>query len=219
VRDDVWRVRTWTGGSTQGEVELGEDERITVGRAAKLTFGRAAQDPGISRVAAAVTVHNGSWRIEMSNANGATLHPWGLAPTLAGPLEVLAWSRVGLRLRGSSPDTRHWLLLETDRDVPPTAAPTPLSGGTAVEPAPLPLSQAQERALRMVFAPQLAWPPSLDPPLQIKQVARQLGVSNTAVQNLLRKAQDRALRLGLTRPVELTQPDYLHVLVAAGYVR
>lgn len=221
----MWRVRTQTdrtdGGAPprhHGAAVLDEGGRVVVGRSSPLPIGVDPQDDGVSRRAAVVEVVGGLWRITTANGNGAALHRWGLATALAQPTELVDWPRVALRLRGARPDLVHWVLLETDREPPVAPEPGVRPGATNIETPPLPLSAAQERALRMVFAPQLAWPPSLDPPLQIKQVARQLQVGETAVQNLLRKAQNRALRLGLAQPVELTRPDYLHVLVAAGYL-
>jgi hypothetical protein len=76
-------------------------------------------------------------------------------------------------------------------------------------------------ALELVFADYLAWPPATSAPVprQLKQVATRLGKSLSGVQDRLRSAQEKALRLGLPRATTLTNPDYFHVLVAAGYIR
>lgn len=75
-------------------------------------------------------------------------------------------------------------------------------------------------ALELVFEDYVAWRPPVAPPepRQLKQVARRLGKSLSGVQDRLRSAQGKALRLGLARPSTLTHPDYFHHLVAAGYV-
>lgn len=79
---------------------------------------------------------------------------------------------------------------------------------------------ARSSAVELVFQDYLAWPPPLTPPepRQLEQVARKLGNSLSGVQDRLRSVQDKALRPGVARPTTLTQPDYFHVLVAAGYM-
>lgn len=47
---------------------------------------------------------------------------------------------------------------------------------------------------------------------------RRGGVTESAVQDHLGKALNRALQLGLHHPVGLTDPEYLHLLVRAGYL-
>lgn len=198
------------------------DERtVTIGREADLLLGRTVDDTGISRRAVTIAAGPGGWQIDTTNRNGAVIHPWGLVPFRAQPSHLVRWPLVGIRVLGTEDGRQHWVLLETDRYL--DADGTAVQGGpspTAVGAAPPPLAPAELSALALVFEDYLAWPPPLTPaePRQLKQVARRLGKSLSGVQDRLRSAQDKALRLGLTRPTTLTQPDYFHVLVAAGYI-
>ncbi|MGH3697312.1 MAG: hypothetical protein ACRDRX_25560 [Pseudonocardiaceae bacterium] len=206
----------WSGQSSFADVVPGTQLRI--GRQGDLALAPA--DPGLSRIAALVSPTDDGWRVEIRNANGGSVHPWGLAvPT--GRITVTAWPRVAIRLSSSAADRAHWVLLETRLYPFPDATAQPRKAGPATDMAdvPLVLTPTEEKVLRTVFEPQLAWPPSLDPPRQLKQAARRLSVTETAVQKSLARARAKADRLGLARHVELTQPDYLHVLVAAGYLR
>lgn len=194
---------------------------ITAGRDADLLLGRAVDNSGISRRAVAVTASPDGWRIEVTNRNGAVIHPWGLVPFRAQSSQLVRWPLVGIRVLGTETDRQHWVLLESDDYL--DADGTAVQGGatpTAVGAAPPPLAPAELGALELVFEDYLAWPPPLTAaePRQLKQVARRLGKSLSGVQDRLRSAQDKALRLGLARPTTLTQPDYFHVLVAAGYI-
>jgi predicted DNA-binding protein (UPF0251 family) len=102
-------------------------------------------------------------------------------------------------------------------DAPPKLPSRGISTMTGERPKPLTVAELE--ALRLVFADFLVWPPRPSAtPLQLKQVARQLGVSESAIQERLNGAVAKARRLGLDRPVRLTEPEYLHVLVGAGYV-
>jgi hypothetical protein len=70
-----------------------------------------------------------------------------------------------------------------------------------------------------VFAELLAWPPRQGAePLLLKQAASRIGISVSGVQDRLKAARARALRLGLHREVALTDPSYLYVLVRGGYL-
>lgn len=206
-------------------VRIGQS--VLVGREGDLPLGVEVYDRGVSRKAATVTATEHGWQVEILNGNGAVLHPWGQGPTLAGRYNSLSWPRIAVRLlNGAGPtdaDTRHhWLLVESDMiDVTTAGARVPSSPTTSTfKPAPPhPLSPAQLEALRLVFADQLQWPP-VQPaePLLLRTAARRLGISESGVQQRLAKAHDRALHLGLHRPVGLTDPEYLYVLVRAGYV-
>jgi hypothetical protein len=208
-------------GRPQARHHLGLGQDVRVGRVADVPVGVDPLDVGVSRQALVVRPTADGWRIEITNSNGATVHPWGLAP-LVGPGQPVhvMWPFVAVRVHGVLPVSPHWVLLETDQyPFPsPRAALPPVTAETDLANPPLPLTPTQDRAVRVVFEPQLSWPPSVDPPRQIKQAARLLGVGDTAVQKTLGQVRSKARKLGLARAVELTQPDYVHVLVAAGYL-
>lgn len=196
-------------------------QTVTVGREADLLLGRVVDDTGISRRAVAVTATPAGWQIETTNRNGAVIHPWGLTPYRAQKSHLVHWPLVGVRVLGSESRQQHWVLLESDHYL--DADGTAVQGGpslTTTGPIPPPLAPAELSALELVFADYLAWPPPITPPepRQLKQVASRLGKSLSGVQDRLRSAQEKALRLGLARPTTLTHPDYFHVLVAAGYM-
>ncbi|MDN5857091.1 MAG: hypothetical protein L0H84_00575 [Pseudonocardia sp.] len=195
-------------------------EPVTVGRRGDVPLGVEVVDEGISRVAATITPAADGWVIKVANRNGAVLHPWGLAPQRALTTQVVRWPLVALRIAGTETDQRHWVLLEGDAYAGP---PDPDTDGfsTRLDRRPPPLAPAELAALQVTFADFLVWPPSANPPQprQLKQAAARLGKSLSGVQDRLRSALDKALRLGLPSPTTLTQPDYLHVLVAAGYLR
>lgn len=193
---------------------------VVVGREGDLLLGVAAADDGISRTALTVTATDDGWRIARSNRNGAVLHPWGLAPYVAPARTLLDWPLVAVHVAGTDDSSQHWVLLHS------RTPPEP--GGTAEEPArvatrhseaPKPLTPAEVEAVWTVFVDVLAWPPRRPAlPLQLKQAARRLRISESGVQLRLEGAMRKALSLGLPRPVRLTEPDYVHVLVGAGYL-
>jgi hypothetical protein len=208
---------------------------MVVGREGDLKLGVDLLDTRVSRRALIIDTAGSEWNLRVLNTNGAVIHPWGLgaypvnpAPQQAGYVETLRWPRIGVRILGG-PDLIHWVLLQsTDPAVqigglstasgpaePPTPSATPGSG-TEVAPAPRDLSPKQLEALRTVFEPQLAWPPSLQPPRQLKQAATRMNIGYTAVQGHLDAARQRALALGLPEAVSALQPECLHTLVAAG---
>jgi hypothetical protein len=194
---------------------------VTIGREGDLPLGRAVNDSGISRRSVAVTATPDGWQIEVANRNGAVIHPWGLTPYRAQKSHLVRWPPVGVRVLGSESRQQHWVLLESGNYL--DADGTAVQSGTSLTttgPIPPPLAPAELSALELVFADYLAWPPPITPPepRQLKQVASRLGKSLSGVQDRLRSAQEKALRLGLARPTTLTHPDYFHVLVAAGYV-
>jgi hypothetical protein len=197
-------------------------ESVTVGREGELPLGVEVFDSGVSRNAVTVTPTGEGWRITVGNRNGAVIHPWGLAPHRSRPAQLVHWPLVGIRVAGAEPRHQHWLLLESDAfldGADGTASQTRLALTRRGAPPP-PLAPAELSALERLFEDYLAWPPPTTPPVprQLKQVANRLGKSLSGVQDRLRSAQDKALRLGLASPVTLTHPDYFHVLVAAGYL-
>jgi hypothetical protein len=206
-----------------GRLRVGQT--LTVGREARLPLGVEIPNGRVSREALVVTATEFGWDLEVLNRNGATLHPWGQAPqAIAGQLRV-SGPRVAVRIltRDLPAETYHWVLLEADMLPLPTAGPRMFrdttTGMTATPPPPLPMTPLQEEAVRLVFADLLRWPPLLPAkPLQLKQAARSLGISEQGVRDRLAWAHDRALRLGLPQSVGLTEPEYLYFLVSAGYL-
>jgi hypothetical protein len=197
------------------------DRPVVIGREGDLRLGVVAADIGVSRTALTVTATHDGWRIERSNRNGAVLHPWGLAPHIAPPRTLLDWPLVAVRVAGDGDAHQHWVLLESEclpHDDPPAEEATGIA--TTHSDAPRPLTPAEEEALWTVFGDLLAWPPQRPAlPLQLKQAARRLAITESGVQLRLEGAMRKALALGLPRPVRLTEPDYLNVLVGAGYLR
>jgi hypothetical protein len=193
------------------------DTPVTIGRRGEIPLGVDIPDEGISRVAVTVTATSLGWTITDTSRNGVIVSPWGLAPLRPTATLQLRWPLVAIRVLGTRADARHEVLLECAAYADPD--PTPAPGPTAGAPPPRPLTPAESAALAVVFEPNLAWPP--DPagePLQLKQAARRLGVSASAVKVRLEGARTKAEGLGLERRVGVTDPAYLHVLVAAGYV-
>jgi len=196
-------------------------EPLTVGRNGTVPVGVELVDEGISRVAVTVTAGRAGWTIDVGNRNGAVVHPWGLAPQRALATQTVRWPLVAVRITGTRPDQQHLLLLENDAYA---GEDSPSEGGTTVitrlSSPPPPLAPAELQALYLTFRDFLVWPPPTTPPQaqQLKQVATRSGKSLSGVQDRLRSAMEKALRLGLPSPTTLTNPDYLHVLVAAGYL-
>lgn len=208
-------------------VPLALRQPLLIGRHGDLPLGVEVYDRGVSREAAVITATDQGWDVRISNTNGAVIHPWGQAPILAAQRNFLTWPLIGIRFltgtdAGVEEKMQHWVLLESDTiAVTPFGARSSGPGPTTTSKGdpPRPLSAAQEQAVRLVFAPQLCWPP-VQPavPRQLKQVARALGITEGAVQQRLAPVQGRALRLGLHREVLLTDPEYLYLLVRAGYL-
>lgn len=195
---------------------------VTVGREGSLVLGADPPDVRVSRVALRVECHETGWSLGCVNRNGVLVQPWGLPGWQARDVESVTDSRVGMRVLGSPP-REHWVLLEDDTRAgfdpgdEPTGNPTMLTERSAQA---RPLTPAQMQAVYLVFGDLLCWPPtSTGQPHQLKQVARALGVSVSAVQERLKAVLGKARSLGFEREVELTDPEYVYVLVRAGYLR
>jgi hypothetical protein len=221
---DAWiTVREGAPGSapvtTTTGVSIGQ--QVTAGRAGHIVVGVDVADSGISRVVATITATPQGWTVRDTSRNGVVVHPWGLAPLRATTDVRLHWPLIGLRVLGAELDTRHWLLLECDRYTVDASSPGLEVGPTLQADSPRPLTPAEQQALVTVFEATLAWPPPLIPaePLQLKQASRRLGISASAVKVRLEGARAKAELLGLDRQVGVTDPAYLHVLAAAGYVQ
>lgn len=209
-----------SGGHVTGGRPLAVGESVEVGREGEIPIG--VGDPAVSRVATTVTATESGWRVDVSNRNGAVLHPWGQAPELAHARNTVHWPLVGLRLLPDSDTVRHWVLLEAD-DLPVTpAGPLPartVSTRTDRAPRPRSLTRSEHDALHLVFAELLSWPPRRGTgPLLLKQAARRVDRAVTTMQFHLGNAQQKALDLGLPHKGEKTDPDYLFLLVQAGYL-
>lgn len=197
------------------------DLPVTVGRDGVATLGVNLPDAGISRVALTVTASAEGWTIVNTSRNGVVVQSWGLASNRAAATTQLHWPLVALRVLGGNPDARHWVLLECDDYLDYGTGPVVDRGTTLRAAPPKPLTPAETEAIAVVFESALAWPPPTMPadPLQLKQAARILGVTASAVKVRLEGARAKAEALGLERQVRVTDPDYVHVLVAAGYLR
>ena len=197
---------------------LAPDTRVVLGREGDIGVGISPVDPKVSRQAVEVTRTARGWRVAVTNRNGVIVHPWAQPAYLAEREAVLAWPRLALRVVGS-PALQHWVLLE-DADLRPERAPVP-AGTELTESAdqPRPLTPAQEQAIRTLFAELLAWPPVVPAtPLQIKQVAHRLGVRPESIQRRLEEVRKKANAVGLARTGLLGDPEYLYVLVRAGFL-
>jgi len=108
------------------------------------------------------------------------------------------------------------VLLECDEYYDAHTHPASAAGPTAGATLPRPLTPAEKAALQAVFEPHLAWPPRVTPaePLQLRQAARRLDITASAVKVRLEGARAKAELLGLERPAGVTDPAYLYVLVA-----
>lgn len=198
-------------------------QSVDAGREGELAIGVEAANRQVSRWAAVVTPTERGWRVDVTNRNGAVLHRWAQAPELAAPTSTVNWPLVGLRMLPDSGSTQHWLLLEADDLAVRAGSDAHGPGGTATDLADRPgeLPQAEREALLTVFAGQLRWPPHrpTEPPMLLKQAAARLGITISGVQERLRAARSRALRVGLDREVGLTDPSYLYILARAGYLQ
>lgn len=221
--NDVWitvREGTPDGAPVTTTTGVTFDQQVTAGRAGDVVVGVDVADSGISRIVASITAQSQGWTIRNTSRNGLVIHPWGLAPLRATTDVRLHWPLIGLRVLGAEPDARHWVLLECDRYAIEGAASNHAVGTTLQADPPRPLTPAEQQALDTVFEAILAWPPFLIPaePLQLKQAARRLGISASAVKVRLEGARAKAELLGLDRAVGVTDPAYVHVLAAAGYM-
>jgi hypothetical protein len=222
--DEAWiTVREALDGRTPTTSTTGIplNQPVTVGRAGQVSLGVGVPDSGISRIVATITATPRGWTIHDTSRNGIIIYPWGLAPVHTTTDTRLRWPLIGLRVLGAEPDARHWLLLECDQYTTDAVGSTRSVSTTVQTDPPRPLTPAEQEALSTVFEATLAWPPPLTPtePLQLKQAGRRLGITASAVKVRLEGTRAKAELLGLEHQVSVTDPAYLHLLVAAGYVR
>lgn len=189
---------------TLGTRAMHAGDVVTIGRAAELPLGHTA-DARVSRLALTVTATNDGWSVQAANRNGVLLHPWGLPARYAQRDESSAAPRLALRVVGSIV-REHWVLLEDDTRLPRATG----SGPTT----------AEVHTLRLLFPDLLEWPPVLaEWPPGVDQVAAALGVTPAAVRQQLEDIHAHAVTLGVTPDVTLADPDYVHALARAGFLR
>lgn len=217
------RVRVLVGTVT-GDLTLLDDRPLAAGmpvlfgREGDIGVGVSPVDPKVSRQAIRVTRTGPGWQVAVNNRNGVIVHPWGQAAGRAQPESLLPWPRVALRVVGR-PDLRHWVLLEDAALAEPPARVAPGTDLTESAGRPRPLTAAQEHTVRTLFAELLAWPPVIPAtPRQLKQVASRLGATKESIQRRLEEVRKKAVAVGLARNALLTDPEYLYVLVRAGYL-
>lgn len=202
-----------------GSRDLAVGEAVLIGREGDLGVGVDPVDVKVSRHAVRVERDAEGWRLTVFNRNGVVRQPWGQQSVLAERDSAIAWPRVALRVLGSS-ELQHWVLLDDPSLRIRPAVPEATTHLTETADPPRPLTVPQEEAVRTLFRELLAWPPSLSArPLQLKQVATRLGVGAEAIQRRLEEVRKKAVALGLSRATPLTDPEYLYVLVGAGYLQ
>jgi hypothetical protein len=197
---------------------LEPDQPMVLGREGDIGVGISPVDPKVSRQAVHITRTDAGWRVVVTNRNGVIVHPWAQPPGMAEPESVFSWPRLALRVVGR-PQLQHWVLLDDPALQPRRPVPLPGTELTESVEQPRPLTVPQELAVRALFAELLAWPPLVPAtPRQIKQVASRLGVRTESIQRRLEEVRKKAGMVGLSRTSLLTDPEYLYVLVRAGYL-
>ncbi len=208
---------------TQVGREATVGEKLVVGTQGNLPLGLTLPDKGVSRTALEITATPEHWQITVGNSNGAVMCPWGLPRAVAAPgsQHQIAWPRVAMRVLGKEASHYYWVLMETDAyRLPERGQGTTASTVTWLNEPPPHLTSAMEAAVTGIFAEFLAWPPVPLPAAAAQdRVGRQLGITQNAVQERLKPAVQRAQGLGLTTGASLNQADWLHLLVAQGYIR
>jgi hypothetical protein len=192
---------------------------VIIGREGDVGVGIDPLDPKVSRHALTVTATGDGWHIRVTNRNEADLQLWGQPSLPSRPVETVSWPRVALRVKGDRALCHLVLLDDSALSIAgrPSSQPSQL---TETVDRPPPLTVAQQEAVRVLFGDLLAWPPrNSAKPLQLKQVANKLKIGEEAVRRRLEGARRKAVSLGLSRMVPLTDPEYLYVLVRAGYLQ
>ena len=191
---------------------------VAIGRESNIGVGIDPIDFGVSRRALVATSTGSAWRIELHNHNRADLQLWGQPSMPAQLVETLAWPRIAYHVRGKLP-VRHWVLFDDPSLGFPDPPPRSPSLVTESVDRPAPLTDAERAAIRVMFGDLLAWPPRTPAVLlQLKQAGPRLGIVREGVARRLERARGKALALGLGRTVPVTDPEYLYVLVRAGYL-
>jgi len=196
--------------------KLAPANKLILGREGDVNIGVDPADPGISRQAVAVVREPMGWAVSATNRNGVVVHPWGQSSFPANVPQILPWSHVALRILGSG-SQQHWALLEDPslRIFQHVEQP----GITKATPRPKSLTFVQEQTVRTMFRELLAWPPRIPAtPLQLKQVAARLDTTNESIQRRLEQVRRKAALIGFSRIGSLSDPEYVYVLVRAGYL-
>lgn len=191
-----------------------------MGRQGDIEVGIDPPDTGISRIAVEVAPVPAGWRFVAANRAGVVIHRWAQRSEWAELRreETVRWPRLALRIVGNVPGLHHWLLLESDR-YPIVQPSKPNRSVTQLAPPPRPLTVSQLEAINIVFREHLEWPPVAGPePVPLSAAGRRLGVGAGAVQQRLAAAQSRAYQLGSHQQYNVTEPEYLYVLVRNGYI-
>jgi hypothetical protein len=194
---------------------------VIIGREGELPVGIDPFDPKVSRNAVTITSVGDGWRLEIGNRHGVDLQLWG-QPALPyyRPGELLSWPRITVCVKGDR-RFRHLVLLDDPTLAIGLERPQHSGSSRITESLTRPptLTVPQQEALRLLYAELLAWPPPKQAvALRINQVARRLRIGSEAVRRRLEEARQKAIALGLSREVPLTDPEYLYVLVRAGYL-
>lgn len=211
------------GEATAVTVPVGET--VEIGREGDLQIADDPEDPSVSRVAVSLSaLAGGAVELAVTNLNGVAVHPWGSRTRYLaqGSEPLVIAGRVGLRVIGGStldqPDVRvYWVLVEGD----PARSRIPLqrSSVTVANTRPVPLTDIQRETVETVFAEHLAWPPLPRPmSLAIDAAARRLGVSPAGINDRLAGVRKKANALGMAQQFGVADPEYVHVLVANGYL-
>jgi hypothetical protein len=206
-----------TGLTVIATVDLHVAGELTVGREGDIPLGAVPADGRVSRQAATVARTPDGWRVTTGNRNGVRVQPWAQAPRIAQPVELLGHDYVALAVVGD-PARRHWLLLQDASLAASDRGRSTLR--TELRMMPRPLTAPQVEVVECMFGQLLSWPPVMrGEPLQLKQVARQIGVSVSGVQARLVEVRAKAQAVdALMHHVRLTDPAYIHALAAAGYL-
>lgn len=220
--------RSRVGVVSTSVVQVPIGRTLLVGRRGDIPLGVEVPDSGVSRRALTLTSEPTGWLLDVSNRNGAVLHCWGQKPLdVLGEIRV-RWPRVAVRfLNGSKPnaedDREHWILLESNDLAITREGPQQDADSTSrtFTPGPPPnLTDDQLAAVEAVFSEVLQWPPVASPqPRKLSSVARELGISTSAVQERLKHAREKAIRCGFYGSVGLTDSSYLYALVRSEFMK
>lgn len=200
-------------------------ELVEIGREGDLQIADDPEDPSVSRIAVSLrTVSEGAMELAVSNLNGVAVHSWGMRTRYVAhgsDAQVLA-GRVGLRVIGGTSldkeDARvYWVLVEGDQ--PKHRIPLQRSAVTVANSRPVDLTPVQLATVQTVFAEHLAWPPLPTPmSLPIDAAAKRFGVAAAAINERLAGVRKKANGLGMAQQFGVADPEYVHVLVANGYL-
>jgi hypothetical protein len=174
----------------QRVLELGQEERLTFGRARDCTVCLDPEDTGISRVAGTILAEQATWWLTNSSGTRplAIVDEFGLRSVLAPGRRIAVETPTTVLVDGTR--GQHGLRLR------PPAAPAPASTATEMGPADTPaaedaataigaevmVSEADRLAMVALFAGYLEEPPRYDPyPKSYAAAAARLGCPRTTL--------------------------------------